>query len=160
MAGLPNISDAEWEVMNVVWDDGPLGAAEVAERLATSTDWTEATVKTLLGRLVKKGALTYEIDGRRYLYRALGLTVRDRLVERWGGDARWELDSETHPAEATYLALDCSKAHQRLGWCPALPLERAVEWLVDWYRDHHEGGDARELTLRRIADYEEFACKP
>lgn len=84
--------------------------------------------------------------------------LADRLVERWGGDAHWELDAETHPPEATYLSLDCSKAHERLGWRPALPLERTVEWLVDWYRDHHEGADARELTLRRIADYEEMAC--
>ena len=78
MAGLPRISDAEWEVMNVVWDDAPVGAADVVERLARTTDWSEATVKTLLGRLVKKGALAYEVDGRRYLYRPN--VTRERCV--------------------------------------------------------------------------------
>lgn len=86
--------------------------------------------------------------------------IADRLVERWGGDARWELDAETHSPEATYLALDCSKAHRQLGWRPALPLERGVDWLVDWYRDQHAGGDARELTLRQIAEYEEMTSTP
>jgi BlaI family penicillinase repressor len=69
MAELPRISDAEWEVMNVVWDDAPALAADVVARLAKTTDWSEATIKTLLGRLVRKGALAYEVDGRRYLYR-------------------------------------------------------------------------------------------
>jgi BlaI family penicillinase repressor len=69
MAQLPRISDAEWEVMNVVWDDAPVGAADVVARLSATTDWSEPTIKTLLGRLVKKGALAYEVDGRRYLYR-------------------------------------------------------------------------------------------
>ena len=78
MAKVPRISDAEWEVMNVLWDDAPLGAADVAERLAAGTGWTEATVKTLLGRLVRKGALTYSVDGRRYLYRPR--VTRERCV--------------------------------------------------------------------------------
>ena len=69
MPALPRISDAEWEVMNIVWDDAPVVAADVVDRLTTTTDWSEATVKTLLGRLVRKGALEYEVDGRRYLYR-------------------------------------------------------------------------------------------
>ena len=69
MAQLPRISDAEWEVMNVVWEDAPVGAADVVARLAQPTDWSEPTIKTLLGRLVRKGALAYEVDGRRYLYR-------------------------------------------------------------------------------------------
>ncbi len=70
MTKLPRISDAEWEVMNVVWDDAPVLAADVAARLADAKDWSEATVKTLLGRLVRKGALAYTVDGRRYVYRA------------------------------------------------------------------------------------------
>lgn len=64
------ISDAEWEVMNAVWEGQPLTAAELVERLAGVATWSPATVKTLVHRLVKKGALAYEEEGKRYLYRA------------------------------------------------------------------------------------------
>ena len=70
MARVPQISDAEWEVMKAVWDAGPLGAGEVVERVAAAQNWKPRTIKTLLNRLVKKGAVGVEVDGRRYLYRA------------------------------------------------------------------------------------------
>ena len=67
---LPEISDSEWDVMNVLWaSDAPLAANEVVERLAGVRDWSPRTVKTLLNRLINKGALTYEAQGKRYLYR-------------------------------------------------------------------------------------------
>ena len=69
MARSPEISDAEWDVMNVLWDDSPQTAAEVVERLAKRRDWSPRTVKTLLNRLVKKGALAFDTQGNRYLYR-------------------------------------------------------------------------------------------
>jgi len=66
----PPISDAEWQVMQVVWDaGGPVGSAEVVAALAGSTAWSPKTVQTLLGRLVKKGHLATEDVGGRYLYR-------------------------------------------------------------------------------------------
>ena len=67
MSDLPRISDAEWAVMSAVWDRHPTGALEVAEALA-DRGWSVRTVKTLLGRLVKKGVLGFELDGQRYLY--------------------------------------------------------------------------------------------
>lgn len=67
-APLPRISDAEWEVMLLLWQRAPQTAAEVAAKLCPAHDWTERTVKTLLARLVKKGALSAEPDGKRYLY--------------------------------------------------------------------------------------------
>jgi BlaI family transcriptional regulator, penicillinase repressor len=71
MAKVPAISDAEWQVMRVVWErPSPLAASEVVEALSGTTDWSAATIKTMLNRLVKKGALTYEAQGKRYLYRA------------------------------------------------------------------------------------------
>ncbi|MFI5382146.1 MAG: BlaI/MecI/CopY family transcriptional regulator [Tepidisphaerales bacterium] len=71
MAKIPAISDAEWSVMRVVWEaTGPVTAGEVVERLAGRHDWSPSTVKTMLGRLVRKGALAYAEDGKRYLYRA------------------------------------------------------------------------------------------
>lgn len=65
------ISDAEHVVMEVLWNDSPLTANVVAERLSTSQSWTLPTVKTLLSRLLTKGALSAEADGRRFLYRPL-----------------------------------------------------------------------------------------
>lgn len=63
------ISDAEHAVMEVLWDDAPLTAQDVAERVDPARDWSAATVKTLLGRLVAKRAVAHDVDGRRYLYR-------------------------------------------------------------------------------------------
>jgi BlaI family penicillinase repressor len=62
------ISAAEHEVMEVLWRESPLSANEVAERVAARR-WSIRTVKTLLSRLVAKGALIHEAEGRRYLYR-------------------------------------------------------------------------------------------
>lgn len=61
------ISEAELAVMNVLWSEPGIGAAEVARRI-TGHDWSDKTVKTMLARLVDKGALKAEADGRRYLY--------------------------------------------------------------------------------------------
>jgi BlaI family penicillinase repressor len=59
MAKMPQISDAEWDVMKVLWDRGQAGAQEVTEALAVERNWRPQTVKTLLNRLVKKGAVAY-----------------------------------------------------------------------------------------------------
>lgn len=53
----PRISQAEWEVMRVLWERSPLNANEVIGALATRSDWHPKTVRTLLARLVAKGAL-------------------------------------------------------------------------------------------------------
>lgn len=74
------ISDAEHAVMDVLWDQSPLTAQEVAERVPTDRDWSANTVKTLLGRLLAKNAVGYEEDGRRYLYRPL--VARDEHLTR------------------------------------------------------------------------------
>ncbi|HEY3968488.1 MAG TPA: BlaI/MecI/CopY family transcriptional regulator [Planctomycetaceae bacterium] len=65
-----SISDAEWQVMNVIWDGQSLTAQEVIERLESHATWAPATVKTMLHRLVKKDVLTYEPQGNRYVYRS------------------------------------------------------------------------------------------
>ncbi len=84
--------------------------------------------------------------------------VADRLVELWGEGARWRLDGAEHPPEATFLRLDCAKAKDLLGWSPILPLDQALDWLVEWYRAHRDGRtDLRELTLSQIAAYQQAA---
>lgn len=63
-----NISEAESAVMDVLWRRHPLAADEVVAALSGSRDWQEPTIKTLLNRLLKKGAIAAEREGRRYLY--------------------------------------------------------------------------------------------
>ncbi|MDH5822880.1 BlaI/MecI/CopY family transcriptional regulator [Luteimonas sp. RD2P54] len=72
------ISEAESAVMDVLWSRSPRTAEDVAEALRASRDWQEPTVKTLLNRLLKKGAIAAERDGRRYLYAPL--LARDAWV--------------------------------------------------------------------------------
>lgn len=62
------ISEAESAVMETLWQRSPQTAEEVVAALAPSRDWQEATIKTLLNRLLKKGAVSVEKDGRKYLY--------------------------------------------------------------------------------------------
>ena len=64
------ISPAEWEVMAVVWEHSSVDAATAAEVLERKKKWTLATVRTLLRRLVNKGALKYETEGKKYVYTA------------------------------------------------------------------------------------------
>ena len=63
-----SISEAESVVMKVLWARHPLTAEEIIAALVHQQDWQEATVKTLLNRLLKKGAISAEQTGRRYLY--------------------------------------------------------------------------------------------
>jgi len=68
MSKVPQISEAEWEVMRVLWARAPRTANEVCAALADSTTWSPRTIKTLLNRLVNKGALKYKPQGRAYHY--------------------------------------------------------------------------------------------
>ena len=63
------LSEAEWEVMEVLWaSHAPLTAADIADRVTSERDWQMATVKSLLSRLLSKGAVKPDKDGRRFLY--------------------------------------------------------------------------------------------
>jgi BlaI family penicillinase repressor len=68
---LPKISDAEWIVMQAVWQNGTVTANEVVAALENSTDWRPKTIHTLLRRLVDKGALEFDRKGREYLFKPL-----------------------------------------------------------------------------------------
>jgi predicted transcriptional regulator len=65
------ISTAESQVMRALWAKSPLTADEIIAALPDDQDWADATVKTLLNRLLKKDAIAAERDGRRFLYRPL-----------------------------------------------------------------------------------------
>jgi BlaI family penicillinase repressor len=90
MVKIPQISGAEREVMKVLWEEAPLTGAEVAARMAAHPK----TVKTLLGRLVKKGAVRFKEEGNRYLYRPalaraayVAAETRSFLQRVFGGEA-------------------------------------------------------------------------
>lgn len=83
MADSIRITDAELEVMAVLWSDAPLTAADVAARAPARRGWSLTTVKTMLSRLVEKGALASDRQGRRFLYRPL--IERDPLAGAQAG---------------------------------------------------------------------------
>jgi len=68
MKNLPKISDSEWLVMQVLWSQGGLTGDEVAAKLKDKTRWSPLTTKTLINRLLKKQALRFEEEGRKYRY--------------------------------------------------------------------------------------------
>ncbi len=68
MKRLPRISDTEWNVMKVLWSTSPLTAGQVVKALSAGTPWMPRTIKTFLGRLVRKGAIGFSIEGRTYCY--------------------------------------------------------------------------------------------
>lgn len=63
-----DISNAEFEVLEAIWQSSPCSASEIITRLSDSTNWHEKTIKTLLSRLVKKGAIDFYKEQRHYLY--------------------------------------------------------------------------------------------
>lgn len=88
------ISDAEWIVMNLIWSSSPIEATEVVDQIAAVNGWSPATVKTMLHRLVRKGALATEQNGKKYLYtpavrrEACVREASRSFIERvFGGDA-------------------------------------------------------------------------
>ena len=62
------ISDAEWLVIKVLWQESPLTASSVIEHLKLETNWSPKTIQTLIGRLVKKGSLGVNKDASLYQY--------------------------------------------------------------------------------------------
>ena len=71
MKNRPQISEAEYEVMKIVWKNAPVSTNEVTETLTRTTDWSPKTIQTMLKRLVNKGALTYVKEGRVFVYTPL-----------------------------------------------------------------------------------------
>ena len=77
------ISDAEWQVMKIVWMQGEQTSTDLIRVLAERFDWSKSTIQTLLARLVEKECLTRKKEGKSFVYSAL-LTLdqsRDLLVQ-------------------------------------------------------------------------------
>ena len=71
MPDLPQISEAEFEVMKIVWKNAPVSTNDITDILTSQTKWSPKTVQTLIKRLVDKGALSYIKQGRVYVYTPL-----------------------------------------------------------------------------------------
>lgn len=71
MTGLPQISEAELKVMKIVWEHAPISTNDITERLTVSTSWSPKTIQTLIKRLVTKKVLSYEKQGRVFVYTPL-----------------------------------------------------------------------------------------
>jgi BlaI family penicillinase repressor len=71
MPSLPQVSEAEARVLEALWEESPLTAERLIEGVGKREGWSPSTVKTLLTRLAKKGAIESEAEGRRFLYRPL-----------------------------------------------------------------------------------------
>ena len=71
MNPLPQISEAEYEIMKTVWKYAPISTNEITDKLTKTTVWSPKTIQTLIKRLVTKGALTYEKQSRVFVYTPL-----------------------------------------------------------------------------------------
>ena len=93
MKALPQISEAEFEVMKVIWKHAPISTNEITEKLTKTTKWSPKTIQTLIKRLVTKGALSYEKQSRVFVYTPLieekeyiGQESRSFLKRYYDGD--------------------------------------------------------------------------
>jgi predicted transcriptional regulator len=118
------ISEAESVVMDVLWRRHPLGADEVAAALVDRQDWQDATIKTLLNRLLNKGAIAAEKDGRRYLYSPL-LKREDWVLEESRGLLDRLFDGRVAPLVAHF------SEHRKLSRKDIAELRRLLEELDD-----------------------------
>ncbi|EMO8665607.1 CopY/TcrY family copper transport repressor [Streptococcus pyogenes] len=94
---MQQISAAEWEVMRVVWAYGTVKSSDIIMILGKGRKWSDSTIKTLIGRLVKKNLLTSYRQGRAYIYQAL---LDETLLQK--------------EALATVLDGICQRQHTRL----------------------------------------------
>ena len=118
------ISEAESVVMDVLWRQHPLAADEVAAALAGQQDWQDATIKTLLNRLLKKGAIHARKDGRRYLYSPL-LAREDWVLGESSGLLERLFDGRVAPLVAHF------SQHRKLSRKDIAELRKLLEEIDD-----------------------------
>lgn len=118
------ISEAESAVMDVLWRSHPLSAEDVVTALADSRQWQEATIKTLLNRLLNKGAVEAQKDGRRYLYSPL-LKREEWMLEESQGLLERLFGGRVAPLVAHF------SQHRKLSRKDIAELRRLLEELDD-----------------------------
>ena len=70
MEEILSLSDGEWKLMNLLWEDSPRTVAQLVKATADDTGWSKATIFIMLGRMAEKGAVRVETGGRSKLYYA------------------------------------------------------------------------------------------
>ena len=80
MKNLPQISDAEFEVMNIIWKYAPINTNDIVEQLSKNKSWNPKTIQTMLFRLEKKGVITHGKESRVFVYSPL--IKKDAYLER------------------------------------------------------------------------------
>ena len=118
------ISEAEAMVMEVLWRSSPRSAEEVIAALAGDTGWAEPTVKTLLNRLLNKGAIRAEKDGRRYLYSPM-VKREDWVLAESRGLLERLFDGRVAPLVAHF------SAHRKLSKKDVAELRKLLEEIDD-----------------------------
>jgi CDP-glucose 4,6-dehydratase len=87
-------------------------------------------------------------------------TLLECLRALWGPGLTWQFDDGTHPHEASYLSLDCTKSKLKLGWEPRWNLNSALEATVQWYKAHQSHQDVRVLAQEQIRSYQGMLSLP
>lgn len=118
------ISDAESIVMEALWERQPLSADEVMSAVAHARGWQEPTIKTLLNRLLKKGAISAERDGRRYLYSPV-LRRQEWVMDESRGLLERLFDGRVAPLVAHF------SEHRKLDADDVAELRRLLEEIDD-----------------------------
>src|SRR3546814_17765487 len=128
------------QVLTALWEEAPQTAAELTQRIGAANGWTQATVKTLSARLVQKGAVTAEADGRRYRYRPaiacadplgaesqrlaarlLGGRVGPLIASPAGREARTNAGRARHKARLWKHQSHVPRGHQKHEGPPPIP---------------------------------------
>ncbi|RDZ26972.1 BlaI/MecI/CopY family transcriptional regulator [Lysobacter silvisoli] len=121
------ISEAESVVMDVLWRAHPLAAEDVVAALSDRQDWQEATIKTLLNRLLNKGAVRAEKQGRRYLYAPV-LKREDWVLDESQGLLKRLFDGRVAPLVAHF------SEHRKLSRKDIAELRKLLEEIDDEQR--------------------------
>ncbi|MDQ7001094.1 MAG: CDP-glucose 4,6-dehydratase, partial [Ghiorsea sp.] len=79
--------------------------------------------------------------------------ILDRMVDKWGNGASWQLDQGEHPHEACYLKLDISKAKSKLDWQPTWHLEATLGKIIQWHQAWLTHEDMQVVCLNEINEY-------
>src|SRR5262249_28659637 len=119
-----SISEAEAVIMEVLWQKSPAGTEDVVAALAREQQWHESTIKTLLARLLKKGAIRASKDGRRHLYSPV------LRREEWLSDESSSLLDRLFGGRVAPLVAHFSK-HRKLTRRDIADLKRIIEELDD-----------------------------
>lgn len=83
----------------------------------------------------------------------------DYICHHWGRETRWLKDEGEHPHEAPYLALDITKAKEKLGWQPQLSLQMGLDLCIDWYKAYYKGQSMRAVSEKQIQQYQRLCLK-